>query len=110
MKILIGEQIRKLRELRNVTQEEIASALGMSRQRFARIEKGVADISYDCILAISNYLGVEPHQITDVCENVSLVSYRIGEVPTASFDQIHEMIAFFYANKSLYKRMNPEND
>ena len=45
MKLLIGEQIRKLREARKVTQEEISDALGMSRQRFARIEKGITDIS-----------------------------------------------------------------
>lgn len=110
MKLLIGEQIRKLREARKVTQEEISEALGMSRQRFARIEKGVADISYDHILAIASYLDIDPRQITDVCESVGAVSYRSGNAPTASFDKIKEMIAFFYANKSLYKRMNPEND
>jgi len=110
MKALIGEQIRRLREARKVTQEDISIALGMSRQRFARIEKGAADISYDLIVAVAEYLSVDPHQITDVCEHVSVVSYRGGNAQVASFDKIEEMIAFFYANKSLYKRMHPEND
>ena len=108
MKLLIGEQIRKLRESRKVTQEEISDALGMSRQRFARIEKGIADISYDHIVAIASYLNVAPQQITEVCDSKAAVSYRSGNAANASFDKIEEMITFFYANKSLYKRMNPE--
>lgn len=108
MKLLIGEQIRKLREIHKVTQEEIANALGMSRQRFARIEKGIADISYDHIVAIANYLGVAPQQITDVYDSKVTVSYRNSSASTTSFDKIQEMVTFFYANKSLYKRMNPE--
>ena len=108
MKLLIGEQIRKLREARKVTQEEISDALGMSRQRFARIEKGIADISYDHIVAIAKYLNIAPPQITDVYDSKAAVSYRTGNSANASFDKIEEMITFFYANKSLYKRMNPE--
>lgn len=110
MKLLIGEQIRKLREARKVTQEDISYALGMTRQRFARIEKGIADISYDNILAIAKYLNVAPQQITDVCDNKATVSYRSGNASAASFEKIEEMITFFYANKSLYKRMHLEVD
>lgn len=110
MKFLIGEQIRKLREARKVTQEEISDALGMSRQRFARIEKGIADISYDNIVAIAEYLRIDPKQITEVCDSKTAVSYRSGNASPESFEKIEEMITFFYANKSLYKRMNPEVD
>ena len=109
MKALIGEQIRKLRETHNVTQEQIAVELGMSRQRFARIEKGLADISYDTIVAIADFLKVSTKEITDVCNDVSSAAFRAGSASITSFSPIEEMVKFFYANKSLYNRMNPEN-
>lgn len=110
MKTLIGEQIRKLREAQKKTQEEIASALGMSRQRFARIEKGIVDISYDNIVSIAKYLNVDPKQITDSCTSNTAISYRTGNASNASFEKIEEIISFFYANKSLYNKMNVELD
>lgn len=109
MKALLGEQIRKLREMHNVTQEQIAQELGMSRQRFARIEKGLSDISYDVILAIANFLKIHPKEITDVCETTSQLNFRTGKSSSQTFTTVEEMISFFYANKSLYNRMNSEN-
>ncbi len=106
MKTLIGEQIRKLREAKGITQEQIAERLNMSRQRFARIEKGLSDISYDIILAIAEYLGVSTRDITDICESNSATSFRSGGASVATFEEIEEMLNFFYANKSLYNRMN----
>ena len=108
MKALIGEQIRNLREIHNVTQEQIAIELGMSRQRFARMEKGLADISYDTIVAIAKFLKVTIKDITGVCDEVSSASFRAGSASISSFDSIEEMVSFFYANKSLYNRMNTE--
>ena len=111
MKTLIGEQIRKIREMHNVTQEQMAELLKMTRQRFARIEKGISDISYDTIITIANYLNIDPKEITDVCANSSspVTTYRTGTASADTFCFVEEMIGFFYANKSLYKRMNMEN-
>ena len=109
MKVLLGEQIRKLRELHNVTQEQIAEALGMSRQRFARIEKGLSDISYDTIVAVADFLKVSSKEITDVCESSISTSFRTGKATIETFSEVVDMIGFFYANKSLYNRMNTES-
>ena len=109
MKTLIGEQIRKLREAHNVTQEQIAEALGMSRQRFARIEKGLSDVSYDTIVSVASFLKISSKEITDVCESAVSASFRTGKATIETFGEIEEMIGFFYANKSLYNRMNMEN-
>lgn len=110
MKTLIGEQIRRLRETRRITQEEISTALGMTRQRFARIEKGHSDISYETIIAIAKYLDIDSHEITRVCESTPPVSFRNGNAHLETFEKIEELISFFYANKSLYVKMNSESD
>lgn len=109
MKILIGEQIRRLREMRSITQEQIAEALGMTRQRFARIEKGLSDISYDTIVSVARFLEIDPKEITDVCQEPVSASFRSGNADLTTFNEVEEMIKFFYANKSLYNRTNVES-
>ena len=77
MKALLGEQIRKIREMHNVTQEQIAEELGMSRQRFARIEKGLSDISYDVIVAIANFLEILMKLKSGFGRNIIIFSFSI---------------------------------
>lgn len=109
MKSIFGNQIRIMREKAGLTQETVASAIGMTRQRYDMIEKGVADISYDIICRIANFFEVSTREITDACESVQKVQFKSGGYSVESFEQIEEMIAFFYANKSLYYRVNNSN-
>lgn len=42
MNLLIGENIRKLRRRRDLTQEEVAAHLGISPQSISKWERGVS--------------------------------------------------------------------
>ena len=42
MKLLIGENIKRLRRKRDLTQEEVASHLGISFQAISKWERGVS--------------------------------------------------------------------
>ncbi len=42
MKLLIGENIKRMRRERDLTQEEIASHLGISFQSISKWERGVS--------------------------------------------------------------------
>lgn len=56
----IGDKIRKERKLRKISQEKLASALGMSRATISQIESGtVQDIGVRKVLKILEYLGLE---------------------------------------------------
>ena len=107
MNELLGNRIRILRESLNMTQESVAEKLSMSRQRYARIEKGINDISYDFILKLSSVLGIDSDEITSVVKNLEprKVEFRnlAGSQPT--FDTVSNMLDLFYANKKLYKQM-----
>ncbi|MBO5346808.1 MAG: helix-turn-helix transcriptional regulator, partial [Lachnospiraceae bacterium] len=46
MSYSIGRKINEIRLLKKVSQDEIANNLGISRQRFSRIESGQSDVSY----------------------------------------------------------------
>lgn len=94
MRSLIGKRISELRKTKEVSQEELAEGIGISRQRLDRMEKGEIDISYEVIRDIAMYLQINPKRITDACKTLA----------TSGSEEIDEMLSFFYANKSLYNR------
>ena len=55
----LGEQIRALREARNISQEDFASHSGISRSFYGRIERGQVNISASYLIKIARHLKVE---------------------------------------------------
>lgn len=56
----IGEEIRKERKRRKISQERISADLGMSRSTISQIESGtVQDIGIRKVLRVLDYLGLE---------------------------------------------------
>ena len=45
MNEMLGNRIKELRNAKNFTQEQVADRIGVSRQKYARIEKGVNSIT-----------------------------------------------------------------
>ena len=62
-------KIKKLRELRNYTQEYMAGKLQMSANGYGKIERDETDISYSRMQQISEILGVTPSEIINFDEN-----------------------------------------
>lgn len=56
----IADNIRKVRELRNFTQEYMAGQLGITQAGYSKIESGTTDISFSKIEEIANILKVTP--------------------------------------------------
>lgn len=55
----IGQQIKEARMNIGVSQEELASAIGLSKENLQTIEKGVAVPTRDIIVEIEETLGIE---------------------------------------------------
>ena len=104
MKELIGMRIKTLRCARKLTQEQVADQLGMSRQKYARIEGGVNSITLEVLSKLAEILDVTVGDITKVLDEVPDVAYRVGE-GMDSPDIIFDMLDFFYANKGLYTKL-----
>lgn len=107
MNEVLGSRIRILRESSNMTQENVAEKLSMSRQRYARIEKGISDISYDFILKVSTVLGVDQDEITSAVNSREprKVEYRNPAGTQPTFDTVSDMLDLFYANKRLFDKV-----
>ncbi len=54
----VGEQIKKFRERRNMTQDDLAEKLGTTRQSISRYEIGERKANQDILFALSDIFGV----------------------------------------------------
>ena len=59
----IGHKIKKLRELKNLTQEHVATGIGISQGAYSRLELGDSQITYSKIEKIAAILGITPEEI-----------------------------------------------
>ncbi len=105
MNELLGRRIKALRCAKHLTQEQMADEIGVSRQKYARIENGTNDITLEMLSRIASILDVTVGDITKVLEETPLVAYREGTENDAS-GKIFEMLDLFYANKHLYDKLH----
>jgi transcriptional regulator with XRE-family HTH domain len=56
----VGTKIRKLRELKNLTQEHLVDQIGVSQAYYNRIENGQANINFDRLRQIAGVLEIDP--------------------------------------------------
>ncbi len=71
----IGLKIRKVRELRNLTQESVAGSLGMTTSGYSRIERGEVKMSLERLEQIAQALGVQARDLVGFDENFFFTNY-----------------------------------
>lgn len=108
MNKILGNRIRVLRSAKNITQEQIADQIGVSRQKYARIENGVNSITLDILSKVAEALNVTVGDITRVLDETPAIAYRTGEEKESS-QKIFEMLDLFYANKYVYEKLQARN-
>lgn len=106
MNKLLGNRIKEIRLARKFSQEQVADRLGMSRQRYARIEGGMSNINLDILSKLAEIFDITVGDITKVLNSTPTVSYRQGN---SSSDKILEMLDLFYANKHMYDKLKQKD-
>ena len=101
---LLGKRIKALRNAKGLTQEDIADKIGISRQKYARVESGTNSITLDILVKIAKELNVQVGDITKVLEEMPVIEYRAG-IEKNSSEKIFDMLDFFYANKHLNEKL-----
>lgn len=106
MNAILGARIRSLRESKGVTQEQIAEKMNCTRQKYARLEKGLIDISYASLTTVAQILGIKIEEITSAVNNTSqeqpMFKRDSGAVQGDKFAYINNMLDTFYAHRKLY--------
>jgi transcriptional regulator with XRE-family HTH domain len=66
----IGNNIRRIREIKNYTQEAVADKVGMSVSAYGDIERGKSDVNFTRLGEIAAALEVKPEEIVTFASNV----------------------------------------
>jgi transcriptional regulator with XRE-family HTH domain len=61
----IGENIKRIREIKRLTQETVAKSLGMSVTAYGNIERGDADLNFKKLAEIAEALEVDEMEIVN---------------------------------------------
>ena len=84
MNELLGSRIKALRIAKNLTQEQVADQIGVSRQKYARVESGTNSITLDILSKVAEILDVTVGDITRVLDETPVVAYRTGGTESSS--------------------------
>ena len=104
----LGSRIRAIRNIKNYTQEQVANQIGISRQKYARIENGMNSITLDILSKLAGIFDVSVGDITKVLDETPSIAYRAGDGDISS-EQVFDMLDFFYANKHLHDKIQNRN-
>jgi transcriptional regulator with XRE-family HTH domain len=58
LKVKFGRKLRQIRRLKNLTQEQLAEAIGVSVEFISNIERGINAPSFDTLEKLSEFLHV----------------------------------------------------
>ncbi len=112
MNAILGERIKNLRESKSFTQEQLAKKMNCSRQKYARLEKGLIDISFASISVIAQILSVKIDEITSAISNEKIEEpmFRLdrGYEQEDKFVLISNMLDTFYAHRKLYNSIRQD--
>jgi transcriptional regulator with XRE-family HTH domain len=92
----IGNKIKKVRELRNYTQDYMAEKLNMSQAGYSKIERDEVDVNFEKIERISEILGITPSALVGfdekyVFHNYSQTTNSFGINQDAGFNQARQL-------------------
>ncbi len=79
----IGEKIRKIRELKGLKQENIATALGMSVTAYGNLERGDTNLTYDKLEEIAKAMEVTVSDIINLPEEFTIHNITNSHVAVA---------------------------
>lgn len=75
----IGQNIRKIREFRNLTQEYLATQLGISTRSYGKIESGETDLTLSRLSKIAELLEVRTEQLLALNEKTVFNTFQHQE-------------------------------
>lgn len=68
--MMLGQKIKKLRELKNLTQEHMAQQLGITQSAYSKIENNEVEVAYSKLEQIAKVLELRPEDIITFNEHV----------------------------------------
>lgn len=93
-----GENLRRLRKSRNLTQQELGVKVGLSKAVISKYENGMGYPSFDVLIRIAQYFGVTTDYLLGVLESKTI---DVSGLTDSQVDSIHQLISEFRKANSL---------
>lgn len=87
-----GENFKKLRKSRNITQKELGAKIGLSKAVVSKYENGMGYPTYDVLIRIAQYFGVTTDYLLGVASGKTV---DVSTLTDSQVDTIHQIIAEF---------------
>ena len=87
-----GENFKKLRKSRNLTQKEMGAKIGLSKAVVSKYENGIGYPTYDVLIRIAQYFGVTTDYLLGVASGKTV---DVSTLTDSQIDTIHQLIAEF---------------
>lgn len=81
----IGENLRRLRQARGFTQEQLAATSGVSRPTITNIEVGKSAASSKTLAILAKALGVDPSELSRLTAPPEVPGANDGRIPLTAF-------------------------
>lgn len=78
----VNEKIKKIRELKDLSQEQVAEKLGLATSSYSKIERGLTNISLTRLEEIAQIFNINA---TDLLENSNQVICLISENNSSNY-------------------------
>jgi len=101
--MFIGQKIKKLRELKNLTQDYMANQLGLTQSAYSKMENGEVDIPYSRIEDIAKIFTIKPEDIITFNENTIFNLYNNQNANANGFVVNHN---HYDAERKLYEEQH----
>jgi transcriptional regulator with XRE-family HTH domain len=96
----VGNKIKKLRELKNYSQEYMAEKLGISQTQFSKIERDESDMNISRLKEISDILGMRIEDVLTFDERYVFNAYDNGQAAYNIYNhQVNEQMQKLYEDK-----------
>ena len=79
------DKIRMMRELRQLSQEDMAEKMNMSPSGYAKIERGETRLQYDKLVQIAQIFNVSLSDLVDNDKGISFLMKKNGNNTSANY-------------------------
>ena len=107
--MILGQKIKKLRELKDLTQEHMATELGLNQSAYSKIESGVTDVSFTKLEKIASVLGMKLEDLLSFNEQMvfNVMNNQTGNGLVINHNQFSENEKSLYVDQiTLLKEEN----
>ena len=107
----LGEQIKRIRTAKGLSQKEVLNISGLDKAQFSRIENGKTDPSFSTLVKIAKAIGVSlselfasPDEIREVNSHDKSVMEKVALIESLSQDEknvLYSMLDAFVGKRKL---------